>query len=116
MPFKARPPTEPPIAGRWYVVHHVAHGDILTQYPMSHGEACTFKRAMTKPSDWILVDVTPASWVIKRRGTGDVITELWDVNLVESLNTEKYEAVPIREHLASLNAPEEPTPCLTSPK
>lgn len=109
MPFKARPPTEPPIAGRWYVVRHVAHGDILTQYPMSHGEACTFKRAMTKPSDWILVDVTPASWVIKRRGTGDV-------NLVESLNTEKYEAVPIREHLASLNAPEESTPCLTSPK
>lgn len=105
MPFKARPlPTEPPIAGRWYVVHHVAHG-----------EACTFKRAMTTPSDRILVDVTPASWVIKRRGTGDVITELWDVNLVESLNTEKYEAVPIREHLASLNAPEEP-PCSTSHK
>lgn len=83
---------------------------------MSHGEACTFKRAMTKPSDWILVDVTPASWVIKRRGTGDVITELWDVNLVEALNTEKYEAVPIREHLASLNAPEEPSPCATSHK
>lgn len=59
MPFKARPPTEPPIAGRWYVVHHVAHGDILTQYPMSHGEACTFKSAMTTPSDWILVEVTP---------------------------------------------------------
>jgi hypothetical protein len=44
-----------------------------------------------------------ASWVIKRKADGAVITETFSALLVEKLNTEQYEAVPIRQHLASLS-------------
>lgn len=44
-----------------------------------------------------------ASWVIKEKGTGRIITETFDRRKVDRLNTDKYEAVPIGEHLASLN-------------
>jgi hypothetical protein len=43
------------------------------------------------------------SWVIRERATGQVIMETWNARLVSALNTAKYEAVPIREYLASLN-------------
>jgi hypothetical protein len=45
----------------------------------------------------------PASWVLKNKQTGEVITETYDPKKVEALNTEKYEAVPIQQHLASLS-------------
>lgn len=45
----------------------------------------------------------PASWVIRERATGKVVMETFDEAKVRALNTEKYEAVPIQEHLASLN-------------
>ena len=45
-----------------------------------------------------------ASWVIREKGTGKVIAETFDRKKVAALNTEKYEAVPIAQHLASLNA------------
>jgi hypothetical protein len=45
----------------------------------------------------------PASWVIKNKKTGAVILETFDKKKVDALNTTKYEAVPIREHLESLN-------------
>lgn len=44
-----------------------------------------------------------ASWVIRNKETGDVIMETFDQKKVDALNTEKYEAVPVAEHLASLN-------------
>lgn len=44
-----------------------------------------------------------ASWVIRNKETGDVIMETFDKKKVDALNTEKYEAVPIAEHLGSLN-------------
>lgn len=44
-----------------------------------------------------------ASWVIREKGTGKVVMETFDRNKVDALNTNKYEAVPIQEHLASLN-------------
>jgi hypothetical protein len=44
-----------------------------------------------------------ASWVIKNKTTGEVIAETFDKKKVDALNIEKYEAVPIREYLASLN-------------
>ena len=47
----------------------------------------------------------PASWVIRNRETGEVIMETFDRKKVEALKTEKYEAVPIQKHLASLNNP-----------
>lgn len=45
----------------------------------------------------------PASWVIKNKETGEVVMETYDEKQVQALNTEKYEAVPIMEHLQSLN-------------
>jgi hypothetical protein len=44
----------------------------------------------------------PASWVIKCRETGRVLMEIWDPRKVAALNTAKYQAVPIVEHLAGL--------------
>jgi hypothetical protein len=46
-----------------------------------------------------------ASWVIREKATGKVIMETFDRKKVDALNTGKYEAVPIREHLASLSKP-----------
>jgi hypothetical protein len=46
----------------------------------------------------------PASWVIRERATGRVICETYDPRKVAALNTTRYEAVPILEHLQSLNA------------
>lgn len=50
--------------------------------------------------------MTTASWVIKERGTGRIVLETFDPKKVAALNTSKYEAVPILEHLASLNRTE----------
>lgn len=44
-----------------------------------------------------------ASWVIRDKSTGTPVFETFDEAKVKALNTEKYEAVPIGEHLASLN-------------
>lgn len=49
-----------------------------------------------------------ASWVIRNKETGEVIAETFDRKKVDALNTEKYEAVPIQQHLASLNKPKVP--------
>jgi len=43
------------------------------------------------------------SWVIREKETKTVIMETFDPMKVKALNTEKYEAVPIREYLASMN-------------
>lgn len=52
-----------------------------------------------------------ASWVIRDKATGEVIMETFDRKKVDALNTAKYEAVPIQQHLASLNAkPAKPEP------
>lgn len=45
----------------------------------------------------------PASWVIREKGTGKVIMETFDQNLLQRLNTERYEAVPIQVYLGSLS-------------
>ena len=44
------------------------------------------------------------SWVIKNIETGEVVCELTEKSNVDKLNTAKYEAVGIKEHLYSLNA------------
>lgn len=46
-----------------------------------------------------------ASWVIREKGTGKVLFETFDKRKVDALNAARYEAVPILEHLASLNRP-----------
>lgn len=50
-----------------------------------------------------------ASWAIRNKETGELMMETFDKKKVDALNTEKYEAVPVAEHLASLNKqPEAP--------
>jgi hypothetical protein len=44
-----------------------------------------------------------ASWIIRRKATGEVIAETFLRSVAESVNAEKYEAVPVQQHLASLN-------------
>lgn len=43
------------------------------------------------------------SWIIRNRLTGEVIMETFDRKKVDTLNTKKYEAVPILDYLVSLN-------------
>lgn len=44
-----------------------------------------------------------ASWVIREKETGNVVMETFDKKKVDALNTEKYEAVPVQQHLGELN-------------
>lgn len=44
-----------------------------------------------------------ASWVIRNKETGEVVMETFDRAKVEALNTKKYEAVPVEQHLQELN-------------
>lgn len=43
------------------------------------------------------------SWVIREKATGAVIAETFQRRIAEAINAEKYEAVPILEHLAGIN-------------
>lgn len=43
------------------------------------------------------------NWVIREKDGGAVIMETYDKAKVDALNTEKYEASSIHEHMASLN-------------
>ena len=45
-----------------------------------------------------------ASWVIREKDTGNVVIETFDKKKVAALNTDKYEAVPVQQHLGELNA------------
>lgn len=45
-----------------------------------------------------------ASWVIREIATGKVIAETFKKSVADAINKEKYEAVPIQQHLASLNS------------
>jgi hypothetical protein len=44
------------------------------------------------------------SWVIREISTKKVICETFDRRKVDALNKDRYEAVPIIEYLAALNA------------
>lgn len=44
-----------------------------------------------------------ASWVIVRIATGEVLFETFSPAIVAKINTAAYRAVPILEHLQSLN-------------
>lgn len=52
------------------------------------------------------------SWVIREKATGKVIMETFDRKKVDALNTAKYEAVPIAQHLAGLNRTQAARPLL----
>ena len=63
------------------------------------------KTAPAKPVAQIdsAIGKTPTSWVIRNKETGEVVLETSDKAKVNALNTAKYEAVPIGDHLASIN-------------
>lgn len=44
-----------------------------------------------------------ASWVVREKSSGKVMFETYSAKLVAALNIDKYEAVPIKEYLASIN-------------
>ena len=46
---------------------------------------------------------TPASWVIRNKETGETVMETYSRKAVDALNTKKYEAVPISQHLREVN-------------
>lgn len=59
-------------------------------------------------------DADPTSWFIRDKATGEAVLETSDRAKIDALNAAKYEAVPIKDHLASINgqpklAPVEPT-------
>lgn len=43
------------------------------------------------------------SWVIKMKATGSIVCEVFDYASVQNMNATIYEAIPILEHLQSLN-------------
>lgn len=45
-----------------------------------------------------------ASWVIREKATGRVICETFNPVAAMNVNEEKYEAVPILQHLQEMNA------------
>lgn len=45
----------------------------------------------------------PTSWAVREKDTGKTVMETSSADAVQKLNTDKYEAVPIVEHLANLN-------------
>jgi hypothetical protein len=52
-------------------------------------------------SDPLITD--PGSWVIREKATGRAVLEVFDRATVDRVNIEKYEAVPIAQHLRELN-------------
>lgn len=48
-------------------------------------------------------DGAPASWVIREKSTGRAVLEVWSASVAAKVNTAKYEAVPILQHLQELN-------------
>lgn len=61
----------------------------------------------------------PASWVIRDKATGEAVMETFEKATADRVNTERYEAVPIIDHLAGLNQPKEqparPEPASAAP-
>lgn len=49
-----------------------------------------------------------ASWIIREKATGAVVMETFNEKVIEKINAEKYEAVPILEYLASINGRRKP--------
>jgi hypothetical protein len=44
-----------------------------------------------------------ASWVIVKRGTNEAVIEIYDERLIDLINREKYEIIPIHDYLTYIN-------------
>jgi hypothetical protein len=77
------------------------------QTDMFNGQDSLFNSNREQSESRSPLDTTDKSWVIKNKQTVEVMFETFDREKVKALNTDKYVAVPITEHLASLNKPAE---------
>jgi hypothetical protein len=68
----------------------------------SREEASAPKADAAEPKEEV-PHMPTASWVIKERETGAILFETFNPEVEKRLNQKKYEAVPILEHLQSLN-------------
>lgn len=66
--------------------------------------------AKTIPSDSSLNRT--ASWVLRNKETKAAVMETFDPKVVDHLNTDKYEAVPIGQYLGEINGRPKPTPAI----
>lgn len=78
----------------------------FTQCPTAHVEAIDSDRFRQLMHTGGTSDAAPqnslaltASWVMRNRVSGKAVAEINDPALLLAMNTEKYEAVPILEHL-----------------
>lgn len=62
------------------------------------------------------IEGEPASWVIRNKETGEAVMETFDRAKVDALNTKKYEAVPILQHLQEVNRGIKSTQAPTAPE
>lgn len=53
-----------------------------------------------------------ASWVLRDKETKAAVMETFDPEVVERLNTDKYEAVPIGQYLGEINGKAKPAPAI----
>ena len=51
-----------------------------------------------------------ASWVIIEKRSGKAILETFSQKVVNAINTEKYNAIPISEYLVSINGRKKQNP------
>jgi len=47
--------------------------------------------------------MTPASWVVVRKSTGQAVLETYDKRVAAKVNRDAYTVLPILEYLYSLN-------------
>lgn len=103
-------PDMPVRDGSGQIIGYVGQGDSVFE---KAGDAqISSKKLYDAPADAAKATKAPnskdstgkqASWVIREKSSGNVVMETFDRKKVEALNTEKFDAVPIAEHLASLN-------------
>ena len=62
-----------------------------------------YKSAERRPAEPSSLLGEPASWVIVDKNTGKPVMETFERKTAEAVNTERYRAVPILDHLRNLN-------------
>ena len=50
-----------------------------------------------------MTDRKPASWIIKRRDTGEIVMETFSAEIADAVDPSRFIVTPILQHLVSLN-------------
>lgn len=85
-------------------MHLLNHEAIETAIPLLASDT----RRVTTPApatETLAPTRATTSWVLRDKNTGRVIAETFDRKKVDTLNTDRYEAVPVIEHLHQINTP-----------